>query len=139
MSTRTDLRVAIAKKVTDALPFAKVIESSTPEQLVAERQDRLVVNVVYPRITMDSSRELGAVRQPERWEFDIFFLIPGEGPQSTLADEVFDQLTTYLTPAAGWRPISGFDEVQRVEETFEGTGQIGSVYRLTVACNRYIA
>ena len=139
MSTRTDLRAAIAAKVEEALPYAKVIEGATPDLLSAGRPDRLLVEVVYPRVSIDQSRELGAVRQPERWEFDIFFLIPGEGSQSTSADEVFDQLTTYLVPTTGWRPISGFDEVQRVEETFEGTGQVGSIYRLTVACNRYIA
>ncbi len=139
MSVRTDLRTAIAQKITEALPYAKVIESAMPDELAGERLDRLVVNVVYPRVTIEQSRELGAVRQPERWEFDIFFLIPGEGSRNTSADEVFDQLQEKLVPPEGWRPYTGFDELQRVEETFEGAGQVGSIYRLTVACNRYIA
>lgn len=137
--SRTDIRTAIAAKIKDALPYAQVIESSTPDLLASERPGAVLIEVVYPRITMDASRELGAVRQPERWEFDIFFLIPGEGSQNASADEIFDALTATLVPTAGWRPENGFSELERVEETFEGTGQVGSIYRSTVACYRYIA
>jgi hypothetical protein len=141
MSVRGDIRDDIVAKLAAAIPEAYVVGGWDESQSSIARKP-LLIAVMWRSTDYDPNQEYGAVRQLERWTWDIYVVVATTAAQDSgweTLDTTLATIRATLCPAAGYRAGGRADceEFNLLEEFYEGIAQVGRAMRATYTHGRF--